>query len=98
MPSKNDLYKIVNNIRKSYDISSEFKYSWETYLEEGIQSLYNEELDCRRPVEDKLYFSIGEKNIIEANHPEDPLKKSDRRKFEQPTLRFGKIGGIFEKI
>ena len=55
--------------------------------------MYSEELDCRRPIEDKLFFTIGEKNVIEANHPEDLLGVSDRRQFGLPTLRFGKVGG-----
>ena len=63
------------------------------YLEDGIESLYSDELDCRRPIEDKLFFTIGEKNVIEADHPEDPLNQNDRHKFGQPILRFGKVGG-----
>lgn len=93
MPVANDLYKIVNSIRRTYNPQINRKYPWEEYLEEGIDSLYSDELDCRRPNEDKLFFTIGEKNVIEANHPEDPLNQSDRRQFGMPTLRFGKVGG-----
>jgi len=93
MPSSNELYKIVNNIRKTYNPSLNRSYPWEDYLEEGINSLYSEELDCRRPKEDKLFFTVGEKNVIEADHPEGPLNQNSRRKYGQPMLRFGKCGG-----
>ena len=93
MPSSNELYIIANNIRKTYNTKLNKKYPWEIYLEEGIENLYSDELDCRRPTEDKLFFTVGEKNVIEANHPEDPLNQSDRQRFDQPTLRFGKVGG-----
>lgn len=93
MPAAMDLYKIVNNIRRSYNPRLNKLFPWEEYLSQGIESLYNEELDCRRPVEDKLFFTVGEKNIIEVNHPEDQTGSSDRREYGQPTVRFGKIGG-----
>ena len=95
MPASMDLYKIVNNIRKTYSPRLNKKYPWEVYLEEGINSLSSEELDCRRPAEDKLFFTVGEKtqNVIEVNHPEDTTGQFDRQKFGQPTLRFGKVGG-----
>lgn len=94
MPESNDLYRIVNNIRKKYNPQWNQKYPWERYLEEGIDSLYSDELDCRRPKEDKLFFTIEDKNLIEANHPEpeDPLN-TDRRQYGMPMLRFGKVGG-----
>lgn len=63
MPSSPDIYKLCQSIRKSYDPSFGEKYPWEVYLEQGIESLYNSELDCRRPAEDKLFFTIGEKVI-----------------------------------
>lgn len=93
MPASNELYKIVNNIRKTYNTSTPKKYRWEEFLEEGINSLHNEELDCHRPSEDKLFFTVGEKSVIEVNHPEDTTNMTDRRQFGYPTLRFGKVGG-----
>lgn len=68
-------------------------YPWDEYLEEGIRSLNNEELDCRRPVEDKLFFNLGDKKIVEVNHPENANGGLDRRHFGKPELKFGKIGG-----
>jgi hypothetical protein len=93
LPVSSELYKIVNNIRKTYNPKLNKKYRWEEHLEEGIESLYNEELDCRRPNEDKLFFTVGEKSVIEVNHPEDLSSSTDRRQFGFPTLRFGKVGG-----
>lgn len=62
-------------------------------MEDGIAALNCDELDCHRPKEDKLFFTIGEKNVIEADHPEGPLDQTARRGYDQPTLRFGKVGG-----
>ncbi len=84
-----DLYKVVNNIRKTYNPNLNKTYPWEEYLNEGINSLNNEELDCRRPKDDKLFFTVGEKNVIEINHPDDPARKQR----SQPMLKFGAIGG-----
>ena len=61
MPSSIQLYKLCNQIRKGYDPALGEKYPWEVFLDQGIESLYNSELDCRRPAEDKLYFTVGEK-------------------------------------
>ena len=90
-----EMYKIVNNIRKTFSTRLNKKYPWETYLEQGIASLQSDELDCRRPSEDKLFFTVGEKtqNIIEVNHPEDSTGQFDRQRFGMPTLRFGKVAG-----
>jgi hypothetical protein len=84
-----ELYKVVNNIRKTYNPNSNKIYPWEEYLKDGIDSLYNEELDCRKPKDDKLFFTVGEKNVIEVNHPEDPVN----RRRSGPLLQFGAIGG-----
>jgi hypothetical protein len=95
MPASMQLYKIVNNIRKTFSPKSNSAYPWEEYLEQGIGSLNNDELEWHRPQEDKLFFTIGDKNIIEVNHPEDPDNSGqfDRRRFGLPMLRFGKIAG-----
>jgi len=83
-----ELYKVVNNIRKTYNPQLNKVYPWEEYLKEGINSLNNEELDCRKPKDDKLFFTVGEKNVIEVNHPEYPSHKRTG-----PVLHFGAIGG-----
>ena len=87
-PGSMELYQIVNDIRKTFNPLSKNVYPWEQYLNDGINALYNEELDYRRPKDDKLFFTVGDKNVIEINHPEDPYKRRG-----MPTLRFGAIGG-----
>lgn len=88
-PGSMELYKVVNNIRKTYNPQLNKVYPWEEYLKEGINSLNNEELDCRKPKDDKLFFTVGEKNVIEVNHPEYP----SQQKRTGPVLHFGAIGG-----
>jgi nucleoside phosphorylase len=88
-PGSMDLYRVVNSIRKTYNPNANKTYPWEEYLNDGISSLNNEELDCRRPKDDKLFFTVGDKNVVEINHPDDPA----RRQRSQPMLKFGAIGG-----
>lgn len=73
MPASMQLYKICQSIRKSYDPGFGEKYPWEQYLDQGIESLYNAELDCRRPAEDKLYFTIGDKVSVQYNDPKNKI-------------------------
>ena len=93
MPGITDLYKIVNEIRKTYNPTQNKMYPWEKYIEEGINALQSDELDCRRPEDDKLFFNANEKNVVEVSHPENPDDSFDRRKYGQPLLRFGRIAG-----
>ena len=96
MPESMQLYKIVNDIRRTYNpAATGFTYPWEEYLADGIRSLYTSELDCRRPADDKLFLNVGDKNIVEVNHPEDAIGGGGgrRRPHGLPMLRFGKIAG-----
>lgn len=88
-PGNLELYSIVSDIKRGYNPQLSKAYPWEEYLNEGIHALANEELDCTRPKEDKLFFTVGDSNVIETNHPEDG---SIRRK-NAPLLRFGRIAG-----
>ncbi|CAF0740040.1 unnamed protein product [Brachionus calyciflorus] len=94
MPKSMELYRIVLGMLKAYDPQSERLYPWEEYLNEGIESLYNEELDCKRPSEDKLFFTIGDKNLVEVDHPVDTTGSFNRREYGFPVVKFGKIASV----
>lgn len=93
LPKSPELYKILMGIQKSYEPHSQKLYPWEEHLAEGIEGLYNEELDCRRPNEDKLLFAVGEKNLVECEHPMDLTGSFNRREYGQPIVKFGRIAG-----
>lgn len=90
-PGSMQLYRAVSDIRKTYNANSTKPCPWENYLNEGIRALGNDELDCRRPAEDKLFFTVNESRLIEMRHPEDP--SGVKRRNVQPVLRFGAVGG-----
>ncbi|RMZ95820.1 hypothetical protein BpHYR1_017278 [Brachionus plicatilis] len=91
LPRSPDLYRIVQTIQKSYDPQSQQMYPWETYINEGVETLTSKELDCRRPVEDKLLFTFDDKNVIEVEHPTDSSGSFNRREYGYPVLKFGRI-------
>lgn len=91
LPKSPDLYRIVQTIQKGYDPQSEQMYPWETYINEGVETLTSKELDCRRPVEDKLLFTFDDKNVIEVDHPTESSGSFNRREYGYPVVKFGRI-------
>lgn len=91
LPKSADLYRIVQSIKKSYDPQSEKMFPWETYINEGVEALTSKELDCRRPAEDKLLFTVDDKNVIEVDHPTDSSGIFNRREYGYPIVKFGRI-------
>ncbi|CAG2165177.1 unnamed protein product [Oppiella nova] len=67
---------------------------WEHYLQEGVDMLRESEPDFVRPdpQTDKLYMSIGTKDVIEMAHPCPPNDTYDPRSNGFPKIHFGAIG------
>lgn len=67
---------------------------WEYYIDEGIRTLKQQDIDASRPPvdTDKLFMSIGSKDTIEVNHPEATEDEVDLRKDGRPMCHFGPIG------
>lgn len=67
---------------------------WEYYIDEGIKTLKQQDIDASRPPvdTDKLFMSIGSKDTIEVNHPEAAEDEVDLRKDGRPMCHFGPIG------
>lgn len=67
---------------------------WEYYIDEGIKSLKQQDIDATRPKEDtdKLFMSISSKDTIEVNHPEPSDDEIDLRRDGRPMCHFGPIG------
>lgn len=67
---------------------------WERHIEEGLRALTDQKSDFSRPQgdPDKLFMSIGGKDVIEVNHPQTPEGAYDPRNPEMPKIHFGAIG------
>ena len=99
-PSNFELEEIARDIHDSATCRNSDR-SWERYLEEGLDQLSNLSYEGDafiRPSEetDKLYMSIGSKDVIEVGHPVAP-QNFDRRRYDaravgQPVIHFGPIG------
>ncbi|XP_075749677.1 uncharacterized protein LOC119172305 isoform X2 [Rhipicephalus microplus] len=66
---------------------------WEHYIEDGLRALADQESDFARPPEssDRLYMSIGAKDLIEVAHPAPPPGASDHRLPGRPVVHFGSV-------
>ncbi|KAH6930960.1 hypothetical protein HPB50_021074 [Hyalomma asiaticum] len=66
---------------------------WERYIEDGLRALADQESDFARPPEssDRLYMSIGAKDLIEVAHPAPPPGASDHRLPGRPVVHFGSV-------
>ena len=67
---------------------------WEQNLQKGLQVLRESDPDIGRPPAqtDKLYMSIGTKDVIEMAHPSPPDQTYDPRANGFPQIHFGAIG------
>ncbi|KAL1424507.1 hypothetical protein MTO96_020063 [Rhipicephalus appendiculatus] len=66
---------------------------WERYIEDGLRALADQESDFARPPEssDRLYMSIGAKDLIEVAHPAPPPGATDHRLPGRPVVHFGSV-------
>lgn len=70
-PSNLNLQKITKDLKASTDSGNEIIPPWMKYLQDGLKNLFNSEQDFKPPSSetDKLYMSIGERDLIEVAHP-----------------------------
>lgn len=79
-PSNQNLQGIARDLKSSIDNGNGIVPPWMKYLQEGLNNLANSEQDFKAPSADtdKLYMSIGEKDLIEVAHP-IPADNSQKR-------------------
>lgn len=80
-PSNTNLQDIASKLKMSSESDRNATPPWMNYLREGLNILSGQaEQDFRAPSADtdKLYMSIGERDLIEVAHPA-PLDKSVKR-------------------
>ncbi|XP_064472327.1 uncharacterized protein LOC135386377 isoform X2 [Ornithodoros turicata] len=67
---------------------------WDDYIKDGIEALSDQESDFNRPPPetDRLYMSIGGKDVIEVAHPSEPTGESNIRVPGSPVVHFGAVG------
>lgn len=66
---------------------------WERYIEDGMRALADQESDFARPPDtsDRLYMSIGAKDLIEVAHPAPQQGAADHRLPGRPVVHFGSV-------
>lgn len=69
------------------------KAPWDKYIHEGLDLLKNQESDYNRPPAetDRLYMGIGDDNVIEVQHPEQPDEDNSRQPGH-PVIHSGIVG------
>ena len=67
---------------------STHKYPWEKFLDEGIQYLLSNNIDCLPPTSDRLYIKMENNEVVEVQHPDQK-----RKDYHRPIIRFGMIAG-----
>ena len=90
----------LQEISKSLQASLDGKKPWEEYLSDGLLHLKDKiENDFSRPAPntDKLYMNIGNRDVIEVQHPQ-PLDTTDASEFPATRLHLGPIGSGNEFI
>lgn len=92
-PTSLELQTIAKDI---YEKGNQFEERiWEKLLQKGVEELRESDLDFGRPPPqtDKLYMSIGTKDVIEMAHPSPPDDHPyDPRANGFPQIHFGAIG------
>lgn len=93
-PPSLDLQNLAKDLLELGQLD-EKKRSWEKYIEDGLTELDGQETDFQRPLSssDKLYMSIGTKDVIEVQHPDAPANWTayDPRSKDMPKIHFGAV-------
>jgi hypothetical protein len=92
-PKSFQLYQLLEPIKENYlqteqNRSTAHKYPWEKFLEEGIQSLLSNKIECLPSNHDRLYMKMDNGEVIDVEHPA-PSQKD----YYRPKIRFGMIAG-----
>lgn len=82
-PSNTNLQEIASQLKQTYEKDGNVGTPpWLNYLRDGLNILGGQaEQDFRAPSTetDKLYMSIGERELIEVAHPEPQEKDKSKR-------------------
>ncbi|CRL04253.1 CLUMA_CG017354, isoform A [Clunio marinus] len=90
----------LQEIAKSLQTHAEAKRPWEAYYDEGILHLKDRiENDFTRPSPntDKLYMNIGNRDVIEVQHPQ-PQDTTDANEYPTMRLHLGPVGSGYNLI
>lgn len=93
-PSNLGLQDIAVNLNKQ-SIDNNSIPPWKNYLKEGYENLENlqSEHDFKQPPidSDKLYMTIGERDVIEVAHPTEPNDTPNKRVIGCPKIHLAPI-------
>lgn len=90
----------LQDIAKSLQSHANAKKPWESYFEEGLIHLKEKiDTDFTRPSAntDKLYMNIGNKDVIEVQHPL-PQDTTDSSDVPSMRLHLGPVGSGYELV
>ncbi|KAL4228404.1 hypothetical protein ACF0H5_011452 [Mactra antiquata] len=89
-PKDNFLYTVLDGI-KEQRLRRNFN-PWEKYIKDGLELLSTQEADYNRPPPetDRLTMMIGEDNVIEMQHPQNPEGIDERQGM--PKIQYGIMG------
>ncbi|XP_059146503.1 uncharacterized protein LOC131934378 isoform X2 [Physella acuta] len=90
-PRDLELQRMAEKLKEVLQLDPSFA-PWQHYIEEGQELLASQEQDYTRPprTNDRLYMGIGEGQVIEVQHPENPDGVEELTNL--PTIRFGVLG------
>lgn len=85
------LQSVVDKLKETRLSNPDFA-PWTKYIKEGLELLSTQEADYNRPPpgSDRLTMMIGEGNVIEMQHPENPQGIDDRQGL--PKVHYGVFG------
>lgn len=90
----------LQEIAKSLQVHVDNKRPWENYFDEGLTHLKARiESDFTRPAAntDKLYMNIGNRDVIEVQHPQ-PQDTTDANEKPSMRLHLGPIGSGYDLV
>lgn len=90
-PRDLELQRIADKLKETLQVDPSYA-PWEQFIAEGQELLASQEQDYTRPPRssDRLYMGIGEGQVIEVQHPENPDGIETRT--DTPVIRFGVLG------
>lgn len=88
------LQNVAQQLWEKYSGEKIITCPWKVYSEKGLDILTGQETDFSRPPDesDKLFMSIGGKDVIEVGHPLPPDNSVNIRQLKLPVIHFGAIG------
>lgn len=92
-PKSFQLYQLMEPIKENYQQTNETRpvnhqYPWEKFLQDGLQTLQSNHIECLPPENDRLYMKMENGEIVEYQQTDRSMND-----YFRPKIRFGMIAG-----